>query len=73
MLLDVRASLDGLLVLLRPCFSQPTFHTFHGGQAAVMRATGLSHGTVRQGMREVAAGETIEEGQVRRPGGGARR
>jgi hypothetical protein len=30
MLLHVPASLDGLLVLLRPCFSQPTFQTFRG-------------------------------------------
>jgi hypothetical protein len=28
MLLDVPASLDGLLVLLRPCFTQPSFQTF---------------------------------------------
>ncbi len=28
MLLHVPASLDGLLSLLVPCFSQPTFHTF---------------------------------------------
>lgn len=30
MLLHVPASLDGLLVLLRPCFTQPTFQTFRG-------------------------------------------
>jgi transposase len=41
-----------------------------GGQAAVVRATGLAEGTVRRGMREVQAGETIEEGRVRAPGGG---
>jgi transposase len=41
-----------------------------GGQAAVVRATGLAEGTVRRGMREVEAGETIEEGRVRAPGGG---
>ncbi len=28
MLLDVPASLDALLSLLRPCFTQPTFHMF---------------------------------------------
>ena len=28
MLLDVPASLDGLLSLFRSCFSQPTFQTF---------------------------------------------
>jgi len=41
-----------------------------GGQAAVIRATGLSPGTVRLGMREVKAGESIGAGRVRRPGGG---
>lgn len=41
-----------------------------GGQAAVTRATGLSHETVRRGVREVEAGETIEAGRVRRAGGG---
>ena len=30
MLLDVPASLDGLLLLLRSCFTQPTFQTFRG-------------------------------------------
>lgn len=41
-----------------------------GGQAAVIRATGISHETVRRGMREIEAGETIEEGRVRAPGAG---
>lgn len=41
-----------------------------GGQAAVIRATGLSHETVRRGMREVRAGESIEPGRVRAAGGG---
>jgi hypothetical protein len=41
-----------------------------GGQAAVIRATGLSPGTVRLGMREVKAGERIGAGRVRRAGGG---
>jgi hypothetical protein len=41
-----------------------------GGQVAVVRATGLSHETVRRGMREIEAGETIEPGRVRRAGGG---
>ncbi len=41
-----------------------------GGQAAVIRATGLSPGTVRLGMREVKAGESIGAGRVRRAGGG---
>lgn len=44
-----------------------------GGQAAVIRATGLSHETVRRGMREVRGGETIEPGRVRAEGGGRRR
>ena len=41
-----------------------------GGQAAVIRATGLAHETVRRGMSEIRAGEAIEEGRVRRAGGG---
>jgi transposase len=41
-----------------------------GGQAAVIRATGLSHETVRRGMREIEAGEGVEAGRVRRHGGG---
>jgi transposase len=41
-----------------------------GGQAAVIRATGLAEGTVRCGMREVKAGESIEQGRVRAPGAG---
>ncbi|MCA1681105.1 MAG: ISAzo13 family transposase [Actinobacteria bacterium] len=43
-----------------------------GGQAAVIRATGLSHETVRRGMREVRSAETIEAGRVRGAGGGRR-
>ncbi len=41
-----------------------------GGQAAVTRATGLSHETVRRGMRDVRSGETIEAGRIRVAGGG---
>ena len=41
-----------------------------GGQAAVVRATGVSHETVRRGMREARAGERLEAGRVRRGGGG---
>ncbi len=43
-----------------------------GGQAAVIRATGLSPGTVARGMREIQAGERLEAGRVRRAGGGRR-
>ena len=43
-----------------------------GGQAAVVRATGMSPTTVAKGMHEVRAGETLEAGRVRRPGGGRR-
>jgi transposase len=43
-----------------------------GGQAAVVRATGMSATTVAKGMREIQAGETIEAGRVRRVGGGRR-
>jgi len=43
-----------------------------GGQAAVVRATGMSPTTVTKGMREVRAGERLEAGRVRRSGGGRR-
>ncbi|MCA1678813.1 MAG: ISAzo13 family transposase [Actinobacteria bacterium] len=43
-----------------------------GGQAAVVRATGMSATTVVKGMREIEAGETLEAGRVRRAGGGRR-
>jgi transposase len=43
-----------------------------GGQAAVVRATGMSATTVAKGMREIEVGETIEAGRVRRAGGGRR-
>ncbi len=41
-----------------------------GGQAAVVRATGMSATTVAKGMREIRAGETLQAGRVRRAGGG---
>ncbi|MGC1239202.1 MAG: ISAzo13 family transposase [Acidimicrobiales bacterium] len=41
-----------------------------GGQAAVVRATGLNEGTVRRGMHEARAGEPLAAGRVRVPGGG---
>ncbi len=41
-----------------------------GGQAAVIRATGLAPMTVAGGMREVVGGERIEQGRVRRAGAG---
>ncbi len=41
-----------------------------GGVAAVARATGISEGTIRRGIGELEAGETLEPGRVRRPGGG---
>ncbi len=43
-----------------------------GGQAAVVRATGMSATTVAKGMREVRAGERLERGRVRSAGGGRR-
>ena len=43
-----------------------------GGQAAVVRATGLSSTTVAKGMREIRVGETLPPGRVRRAGGGRR-
>jgi Rhodopirellula transposase DDE domain len=41
-----------------------------GGIAATARATGISVPTIRKGMRELAAGERLERGRVRRRGGG---
>ena len=42
----------------------------YGGIAAVARATGIAENTIRFGLRELACGETLERGRVRRPGGG---
>jgi hypothetical protein len=41
-----------------------------GGITATARATGISVPTIRKGMRELAAGERLEPGRVRRRGGG---
>ncbi|MCA1681453.1 MAG: ISAzo13 family transposase, partial [Actinobacteria bacterium] len=41
-----------------------------GGVAAVARATGLGVETIRRGVAELQAGETLEPGRVRRAGGG---
>jgi transposase len=44
----------------------------YGGIAAVARATGISEGTIRRGLDELASGERLESGRVRRAGGGRR-
>jgi hypothetical protein len=41
-----------------------------GGVAAVARASGISENTIRKGIREIDSGERLEDGRVRRPGGG---
>jgi len=41
-----------------------------GGIAATARATGSSVPTIRKGIAELEAGERLEPGRVRRPGGG---
>lgn len=41
-----------------------------GGIAAVVRATGMAENTIRRGLQELEAGERLDAGQVRRPGGG---
>jgi Rhodopirellula transposase DDE domain len=41
-----------------------------GGIAAVVRATGISEGTVRRGLAELDAGEELEADRVRRAGAG---
>lgn len=42
----------------------------HGGATRVAEATGLSLPTIRQGLRELAAGTPLVPGKLRRPGGG---
>jgi Rhodopirellula transposase DDE domain len=41
-----------------------------GGIAATARATGISVPTIRKGIAELQAGERLDPGRVRRPGGG---
>jgi hypothetical protein len=41
-----------------------------GGVQAVLRATGLSPSTLNRGRRDLAAGEPLDDGRIRRPGGG---
>ena len=41
-----------------------------GGIAAVARASGIAENTIRAGLRELASGESLEPGRVRRRGGG---
>lgn len=41
-----------------------------GGVAAVARASGIAENTIRSGLVELESGETLEQGRVRRPGGG---
>jgi len=44
-----------------------------GGIVATARATGISVPTIRKGIAELRAGERLEPGRVRRPGGGRKR
>jgi DDE family transposase len=44
-----------------------------GGVAAVHRATGIARSPIGRGRRELARGETLESGRVRRPGAGRKR
>jgi Rhodopirellula transposase DDE domain len=41
-----------------------------GGIAATARATGISVPTIRKGIAELESGERLDQGRVRRPGGG---
>jgi len=41
-----------------------------GGIAATARATGISVPTIRKGIAELASGERLDAGRVRKPGGG---
>lgn len=42
----------------------------YGGIAAVARITGLAPSTIGRGRRDLAEGEPVEAGRIRRPGGG---
>lgn len=44
-----------------------------GGTAAVALATGIAASMIRRGQLELARGETLESGRVRRPGAGRKR
>jgi hypothetical protein len=45
----------------------------HGGQGIVHRATGLSYPTIRRGLQEIARGEAVDTGRIRKAGGGRKR
>ncbi len=42
----------------------------YGGVSLVARATGISRRAIAVGLREIAEGDVLAEGRVRRPGGG---
>ena len=42
----------------------------YGGASLVVRAIGISRSTIVRGMKEARGGPSVEEGRVRRPGGG---
>jgi hypothetical protein len=44
-----------------------------GGITWVVRATGISESTVLRGLAEIEAGDSVEPGRVRRPGGGRKK
>lgn len=45
----------------------------YGGIAAISRATGMAASTIGRGLKELAAGEVLDLGRVRRPGGGGKK
>ena len=45
----------------------------HGGIALVEQATGVSRSTIQRGLRELEAGESVDPGRTRKPGGGRKR
>jgi Rhodopirellula transposase DDE domain len=45
----------------------------HGGVSTVSEATGIARSTIRRGLSELKSGQTLAEGQQRRPGGGRKR
>ena len=44
-----------------------------GGISAVARATGVSQRAIRQGIKELKAEEVLDQGRIRRPGGGRKK
>jgi len=80
--MDTEAVVRRKFALLAPWFDEHTRRVWaateatalgYGGLSLVARATGVSRRAIRVGVRELAAGEVLPEGRIRRPGGGRKR